>query len=120
MKKISMAWILLSPLFLGESQAAVDKIHCDLLEGKSRKEIAVIDGKNGTVLDEPAASLQDIHGHKVGAFYYKDDSLGLVINSATTTTYNASKMEPKLLTFLALKDGPELKCYTSQLKKKRK
>lgn len=107
-----------SPLLSGNAVAAVEKFKCGLVNGKEQAKITLQEGKHGTALDEPAASLQDFNGHKVGAFYYKDDSLGLVIDDSTNTTYNASKLGSKLLTFLSLRDGTEIKCHAAKFKGK--
>lgn len=98
-------------LFGSVGHGAVGNFHCETVKGSERTKLEVQAGQSATALDEPAARLRDHAGHKIGAFYYaKDDSLGLVIDDATNTTYRASKLAPKLLTFLSLRDGTEIKC----------
>lgn len=92
--------------------AAMKKVKCETVDGAKTAALTLQEGKNATALNEPEERLETFRDHKVGAFYYRDDSLGLVVDGTTSTFYNVSKLSPNLLAFLSLKDGTELKCYS--------
>jgi len=94
--------------------AAMRRVKCEANFQAERVLINVQEGQKVVVFDEPEKRLQEFRGHKIGVFYYADDSLGLLVDGATNTTYNVSSLAPNLLTFLTLKDTTEIKCYSAQ------
>ena len=107
-------FVLVGCLFAVSAYGAVpDRVNCEARKDRDRLPLTIQEGKRGIAPDEKVERLQNYKNHKVGVFYYKkDDSLGLLIDGTTSTTYDASKVANKLLTFLTTPDGTEIMCHS--------